>query len=284
MVRLVERKVQGAVVVVTGSARGIGAATAQAFIAAGATVVIADIDADALAAAKDSLRPALALPLDVTSRESFEKLFEAVTAELGPVDVLVNNAGIMPVAPVTEIGDALARRVNDINFLGMTTGTRVALSHMVPRRRGHIINVSSMLGVIVGPAFADYCASKAAIIAWTDAARLDMRRSGVKFTLVLPGQADTELTSGLTPVRGFRLATPESIAEAIVAAARRPRRRVYTPRTFAALAVMYKFLPQGVSDPLLRLFGSERVLAGQDRGARSAYNNRVNRLTEELTS
>lgn len=283
MVCPVKRNLQGSVVVVTGSARGIGAATAQAFIAAGARVVIADIDTDALAVAKDRLQPALALPLDVTSRESFERLFEAIT-ELGPVDVLVNNAGIMPVAPVTEIGDALARRVNDINFLGMTTGTRVALTHMAPRRRGHIINVSSMLGVIVGPAFADYCASKAAIIAWTDAARLDMRRSGVKFTLVLPGQADTELTSGLTPVRGFRLATPESIAEAIVEAARRPRRRVYTPWTFAVLAVMYRFLPQGISDPVLRLFGSERVLAGQDRGARTAYDQRVNRLTEELPS
>ena len=269
------RELNGAVVVVTGSARGIGAATATAFRDAGARVVIADIDDVALHEAEATIRPALALHLDVTDRSSFEELFDRVESELGPVDVLVNNVGIMPITKVTDMSDALSQRLFDINVKGMMLGTRVALDRMVPRAGGHVINVSSMLGVIPGPGLAEYCATKAAIIMFTDSARVELRHTGVDLSVVLPGQTNTELTSGAQPVRGLSLVSPDRIAAAIVRLARRPRRRAYAPLTFGVIAAACRYLPQSVTEPLVGWLGGDALLETLDADARRAYDERI---------
>jgi NAD(P)-dependent dehydrogenase (short-subunit alcohol dehydrogenase family) len=270
-----DKDLRGKVVIVTGGARGIGAATARAFREAGAQVVVADIDKEALEAAESSIHPAKVAYLDVTSRASFESLFDDVEATLGPVDILVNNAGIMPMMKVTEIPDALADRVLDINLRGVILGTRVALARMLPRRCGHIINMSSTLGEFVGPGLSDYCASKFGVIGFTDSARYELKGTGVDLSLVLPGQVNTELVAGLRKAKGLGLASPESIADAIIGLARRPRRRVYSPLTFAAIAIGFKLLPRGLGEGLITALGGRTIVDSIDSAGRRAYDERI---------
>ena len=270
-----DKDLRGKVVIVTGGARGIGAATARAFREAGAQVVVADIDKEALEAAESSIHPAKVAYLDVTSRASFESLFDDAEATLGPVDILVNNAGIMPMMKVTEIPDALADRVLDINLRGVILGTRVALARMLPRRCGHIINMSSTLGEFVGPGLSDYCASKFGVIGFTDSARYELKGTGVDLSLVLPGQVNTELVAGLRKAKGLGLASPESIADAIIGLARRPRRRVYSPLTFAAIAIGFKLLPRGLGEGLITALGGRTIVDSIDSAGRRAYDERI---------
>lgn len=269
------RDLAGKVVVITGSARGIGAATARAFAAEGARVVISDIDGTALAEAAESLKPALALPLDVSDRAAFDAFCDRIESEIGPIDVLVNNAGIMPVARVNEIPQALADRVLDVNVRGVINGTRAALDRMLPRRRGHIINISSAFGEMYSSYLADYIGSKHFVVGFTDAARMELHGTGVDMSVVLPGQVETDLTAGLFKAKGFSLAKPEQIAEAIVATARRPRRHTYVPWTFSALLVAVKFLPKAITEPVLRVLGANKLIKAEDPAARDAYNSRA---------
>ena len=238
-------------------------------------MVIADIDKEALEAAESSIHPAKVAYLDVTSRASFESLFDDVEATLGPIDILVNNAGIMPMMKVTEIPDALADRVLDINLRGVILGTRVALSRMLPRRSGHIINMSSTLGEFVGPGLSDYCASKFGVIGFTDSARYELKGTGVDLSLVLPGQVNTELVAGIRKAKGLGLASPESIADAIIGLARRPRRRVYRPLTFAAIAIGFKLLPRGLGEGMLTALGGRTIVDSIDSAGRRAYDERI---------
>jgi len=270
-----EKELRGKVVIVTGSARGIGAATARAFREAGALVVVADVDKEALEAAENSIKPAKTAYLDVTSRASFESLFDDVEATLGPVDILVNNAGIMPLVKVMDMSDALSDRVIDINLRGVILGTRVALSRMLLRRSGHVINVSSTAGEFVAPGLSDYCASKFGVIGFTDAARFELHGRRVDLSLVLPGQVNTELSSGLVKAKGFKLASPDTIAAAIVGVARRPKPRVYTPQTFAPVAIGFKLLPQRLGEGIIRLMGGHKTVDQIDSAGRRAYDERI---------
>jgi NADP-dependent 3-hydroxy acid dehydrogenase YdfG len=126
-------------VAITGAARGIGFATAKALKDKGATVVIGDIDEEAVERAAAELG-VKGVKLDVTDRESFENFL----AEAGDYDVLVNNAGIMPIGPVLDESDADARRCIDINLHGVMLGTKLALAKFIPARRGHVINIASV--------------------------------------------------------------------------------------------------------------------------------------------
>ncbi|MEV4257092.1 SDR family NAD(P)-dependent oxidoreductase, partial [Spirillospora sp. NPDC049652] len=202
------------VVVITGAARGIGFATARACRAKGGTVVIGDIDEAAARAAGERLG-VTALPVDVTSRESFETFLAEAEVAHGPVDVLVNNAGIMPIGPVTGESDADARRCVDINVHGVMLGTKLALDRMLPRGRGHVVNIASVAGLLPTPGLALYNASKAAVIAFTESARLEVLDSGVHVSAVLPSFTNTELIAGTSAPRGQRNCEPEEIADAV---------------------------------------------------------------------
>lgn len=265
----------GKVVVITGAARGIGAATARAFIGQGAKVVIADVDQQALATAAESIRPAMALPLDVSDRAAFDALLDRVEAEVGPVDILVNNAGIMPVARVNEIPRALADRVLDVNVRGVINGTRSALDRMLPRRRGLIINVSSAFGEMYSSYLADYVGSKHFVVGFTDATRMELHGSGVDMSVILPGQVQTDLSAGLFKARGLPLARPEQIAAAIVQTARKPRRHVYVPWHFTPVVLAIRFLPKAVTEPMLRLLGANKLINLDDAAVRIAYDARA---------
>src|SRR3954467_6900540 len=137
--------ISGRVVAITGGARGLGLATAKALAAQGARVAIGDLDGDLAsveAAAPPGPGPHAGYSLDVTDPESFEAFLDQA-AELGPLDVIVNNAGIMPVRVFAEEDPIVTRRQIEINVLGVTSGTRLALDRMLPRGRGHVVNIAS---------------------------------------------------------------------------------------------------------------------------------------------
>ena len=148
------RILAGETVAITGAARGIGRATAEALTRQGVRVAIGDLD---LAAAQDTssaLGPTtVALPLDVTERTSFAAFLDGAEEQLERVDALVNNAGIMPIGPFLDEDDATAQRILDINVHGVILGMKLVLPRMIARGRGHIVNIASQAGKrkTVGP-------------------------------------------------------------------------------------------------------------------------------------
>src|SRR5919202_6286982 len=136
------RSLNGRVVAITGAARGIGKATAAALVRQGARVGIGDIDVELARKTAEELGESVrAYELDVTSRPSFAAFLDAVESDLGPLDVLVNNAGIMPITPFLEESDASAVRQLDINVHGVIFGVKEALPRMLKRDSGHVVNL-----------------------------------------------------------------------------------------------------------------------------------------------
>src|ERR1700751_2898293 len=194
----------GAVVAVTGGARGIGKAAAELFAAKGATVCIADLDGAAAAETAAAIRPlAYASVVDVTSRDSFAEFTDAVLDGLGRIGVLVNNAGIMPLGGFLDEDDATTKATFDVNVWGLIHGMRLVLPRMTERGRGHIVNVASMAGKIPIPGMAVYNASKFAAVGLSAAVREEFRGTGVSVSAVLPSAVRTRLPAGVPPGHGL---------------------------------------------------------------------------------
>lgn len=269
-------KVRGKVIVITGGARGIGLATATALHKLGAKVAIGDIDEAKVKESGADLGLDVYGKLDVTDRDSFSDFLDQVQRQLGPIDVLVNNAGIMPVGRIIDEPDLVTRRILDINVYGVILGSKLAVERMVPRGRGHVINVASLAGELYAAGLATYCASKHAVVAFTDSARLEYRSSGVKFSMVSPTFVNTELTAGTHGVKGFKNAEAADIADAIVQLVARPRRRVRVTRAAGAMVAAQKFMPRSVAEGLNRMLGGEHVFTDDvDVAERSAYEARA---------
>ena len=268
----------GKVIAITGAARGIGFAIAQACMADGARISISDIDESALQEAADRLAAHHAARLDVTDPDGFGRYLNQVEAAIGPLDALVNNAGVMPTGPLLDLDDAMIRRIMEINSLGMIYGTKRALELMTPRGRGHVVNICSAMGEMAVPGLAVYNASKAAAVLFTDSTRLEHRATGVRVSAVLPGTVATELAAGLTNPPGIRVTTPEQVADAVVAtlASEKSRPRVYVPALWGALVRGQSLAPKGIHEAFMRLLGSDTaVLRPKDPAARASYLDRV---------
>lgn len=266
----------GKVAVVTGGARGIGLATAKALVGAGAQVAIGDLDEVVLKDAATSIGAAHYGRLDVTDPELYRAFLDDVEKQLGPIDVLVNNAGIMPVGHLHEESEAVARRMFEINVFGVITGTKRALESMLPRRTGHIVNVASMAGVVYAAGAATYVASKHAVLGFTETARLEYAGSGVEFTAVLPMFVNTDLTAGTKGVPGVKTVEPEDVAAGILDALSKPRARVYVPKAGKTLAGAQHVMPRRVMEVLNSKLGGDKVfLDDVDQAARSAYEERA---------
>jgi meso-butanediol dehydrogenase/(S,S)-butanediol dehydrogenase/diacetyl reductase len=184
----------GKVALVTGGASGIGAGIARVLAATGARVAIGDLDEAAASAVAGQLPgPGLGVRLDVTDRDSVDQAVTRVESELGPVDVLVNNAGVSRVTPFVEITDADWDRLMGVNLRGVLVVTQRVLPSMLDRRRGRIINISSMAGKEGLPNLAHYCATKFGVIGLTQALAKEVADRDVTVNAVCPGVVRTPL-------------------------------------------------------------------------------------------
>jgi short-subunit dehydrogenase len=274
------RILAGETAAITGGARGIGRATAEALQRQGMRVAIGDVDADSARRTAEELGPsAVALPLDVSDRESFARFLDETERQLGPVEVLVNNAGIMQLGRFIDEDDLTARRMIDINLHGVILGTKLALERMIPRNRGHIVNVASQAGKFGSPGGATYSATKHAVVGLTEAVRGEMRLMGANVALsyVMPYVVKTELGSGLGQARGLSELEPSEVADSIVEALRYGTVEVWVPKRSRRTNQIVTLLPRRVSEAMGRALKADRVLTDIDAGARSGYELRAAR-------
>jgi NAD(P)-dependent dehydrogenase (short-subunit alcohol dehydrogenase family) len=270
------RSLAGKVVAITGGARGIGRATAAALIAQGARVAIGDIDAPlAEQTASELGSGTLGLSLDVTSRESFDAFLTEVENRVGPLDVVINNAGIMPIGPFVDETDATARRMVDINLHGVIHGSKLALERFMPRGRGHLVNIASVAGKGGFPGGATYCATKHAVVGLSEAVRAEMRKTDIDVSIVMPVVVNTELGSGLQKSRGIKVVEPDDVANAIVEALQTGRVDVYVPRQVGVLMRFGQVLPRAVADFVTKVLKGDQVLVNPDHLLREAYEKRT---------
>jgi NADP-dependent 3-hydroxy acid dehydrogenase YdfG len=265
------RPLNGKVVAITGAARGIGLATARACSARGMKVAIGDLDLAEAQRAAESVPGAIALALDVTDRPSFEAFLDAAEAQLGPIDVLVNNAGIMQIGPFLDEDDATAVRQVDINVHGVLHGMKLALPGMVARGVGHVVNIASMAGKTGIPGGATYSGTKFFVYGVSEAVRAELRGTAVEISCVMPVPVNTELAAGLQHPRGSGMVEPEDVAAEIVAALEHPRFDVPVPRSMGRLVHVSGLLPRGAREALGRAFKADKVLAQADPAARRGY-------------
>lgn len=271
------RSLRGRVVAITGAARGIGRATAAALVREGARVGIGDLDADLSRAAARELSgdAAVGFELNVVDRGSFERFLDEVESALGPIDVLVNNAGIMHLGPLAEEDEATTLRMIDVNLIGVLTGCRLILPRFAARNRGHVVNVASMLGKIGPAGGATYCATKHAVVGMTESLRGEYIDTPIDVSVVMPGIVHTDLGAGLAKPRGGFSVEPEDVAGAIVDALRTGRVDVYVPRMLAPIISLGSALPRRAREAVARALKADRVLSGANAEERAAYESRA---------
>ncbi len=275
------RSLVGQVIAITGGARGIGRATATTLVREGAKVAIGDLDHSAAEQTASEIGGGtIGLPLDVTDRASFEAFLDAVEAKLGPVDVLINNAGIMLLGDFFEEESELARRQIEINLWGVWIGSQLAGRRFRRRGRGHLVNVASMAGKSGFPGAATYCATKHAVVGLSESIRGELKDSGVEISCVMPSIVNTELASGLGEARFVKNVDPQDVANEITSALKEPRFDVFVPRSNGALTKAMAILPRSAVDATTKLFKADKVLVEVDDRARLAYQDRA---TQRLT-
>jgi NAD(P)-dependent dehydrogenase (short-subunit alcohol dehydrogenase family) len=269
------RSLSGKVVAITGGARGIGKATATALVRKGCRVAIGDLD---LALAEETASGlgggTIALPLDVTDRASFESFLDETERQLGALDAVINNAGIMPVTPFADEKPDSVRRQLDINLHGVITGTQLAIERLRPRGSGYIVNIASQAGKAGIPGIATYSATKHGVVGLSEAVRGELRGSGVEVLCVMPTVVNTELTSGVGQ-KWVKPVEASDVADEIVAAMETPRFDVFVPKANGALYKVLTLLPRGAREGLGRLMKVDKLMLEVDHGARRAYEERA---------
>ncbi|WP_410874931.1 SDR family oxidoreductase [Nocardia sp. A7] len=265
----------GATIAITGAARGIGLATAAAFIEAGAYVALGDLDeALAVQAAADLGDHAMGHALDVTDKDSYAAFLDATNQWHGPLDVLVNNAGVMPNGPFLDQSDRIDQLTMDVNVYGVIHGMRLALPGMVERGYGHVVNVASLAGKFPLKGLAVYNASKYAVVGLTAATRLEMDATGVSVSAVLPSAVRTELSSGID--YGILPAVdPEDIAAAVVRTVKTRAAETAVPGYVGLLANASGLVPEPVMRAFRKAAHDDAAITRVDDDVRRAYLNRI---------
>jgi NAD(P)-dependent dehydrogenase (short-subunit alcohol dehydrogenase family) len=266
----------GASVAVTGGAHGIGRAIASHFARAGARVAIGDLDAEAArSVASDLGGGAIGAALDVTDRKAFASFLDAADGAHGPLDIMVNNAGIDWIGPFHEEPDDVSRREVEVNLMGAIFGSRLALQRMLPRRSGHLVNIASGVGRVPLPGSAVYAATKHGVVGLTESLRLEYRGSGVRFSVVQPAQVETAMLEGQARPRLLPVVTPDEVASAVVGAVRRDRFEVWVPSSQAITFKLGSVLPRAAREAILRAAGLGRIAGEADQSVRRGYHERM---------
>ena len=192
-------RLAGKSALITGAARGIGLAFAEAYVAEGARVAIADIDIErARAAAADIGEAAIAVEMDVTKQDSIDDAVAQTAQAFGQIDILINNAALFTAAPIVEIDRIDFSRVFDINVAGVLFTMQAVARHMIDKGvKGRIINMASQAGRRGEPLVAVYCATKAAVISLTQSAGLNLIEHGINVNAIAPGVVDGEHWDGV---------------------------------------------------------------------------------------
>jgi NADP-dependent 3-hydroxy acid dehydrogenase YdfG len=266
------------VVVVTGAARGIGRAISLALAGLGDHVLVTDIDeigAHGTARAAQSLAgTATSRRLDVRHRADFEALIDRTEDQIGPVDALVNNAGIMPIGAFEELHEDLERAQFDINVHGVLNGLHAVLPRMRERGCGHVVNMASLAGRVPLPHGAVYAAAKFSVVGLTESLRHEYVDTGVHFSTVHPMLVRTELISGIPLPRWPAPVEPQEVAAAVVKTLRRPKALVYVPSIGRAFAVLPWILPDRIGVRLAKALGGWEIFAQVNARQREEYRNR----------
>jgi short-subunit dehydrogenase len=194
---------------------------------------------------------------------------------VGPLDVVINNAGIMPIGPFVDETEATAKRMVDINLHGVIHGSKLALERFMPRGRGHLVNIASVAGKGGFPGGATYCATKHAVVGLSEAIRAEMRATDIDVSIVMPVVVNTELGSGLQRSRGIKVVEPDDVANAIVEALQTGRVDVYVPKQVGVLMKAAQVLPRSVADFVTKVLKGDQVLVNPDHLLRQAYENRT---------
>ena len=275
--------VRGKTVVITGAARGIGQATAKALLVRGARVVIGDRNVDVLeqtVSGMSSLGPVSGHPLDVTNRESFAAFLDKARADGGGhIDVLINNAGVMPVGPFLEQSQEAIRSAIEVNFYGVLNGCQLVLPEMVKRRSGHIVNIASLSGLVALPGQVVYAGTKFAVVGLSTALADEYAPHGVIVTAVLPTFTDTELISGTTPNAAQKPVQPADVAAAVVKVLDKPKTHVAVPGWGRPVSILAMLLPARGRRWLNKTMGTDTVFLNVDAQARRAYEDRAQHAT-----
>ncbi|SNR37244.1 Short-chain dehydrogenase [Haloechinothrix alba] len=281
--RPAHHNVRGAVVAITGGARGIGRATAEAFLARGARVAIGDIDAELAGTTARELAgmqgaEVRSWSLDVTDRTSVATFLDRVEHDLGTVDVLVNNAGIMPTGAFLEESESMTERMLSINLRGVIDGSRVAGARFTTRGHGSIINIASLAGVLGVPGVATYCATKHAVVGFSEALHREFRDAGVHVGAVLPGVVRTELSEGTgfpSWLEWLTTVDPEDVAEAVVRAVGTGKPKVTVPARLGAVLGAVNALPERAKRAAEKATRLDSAFLQAEPTARDRYHQRL---------
>jgi short-subunit dehydrogenase len=272
-------KVRGKTIAITGAARGIGYATAKALLDRGARVVIGDRDValqESAVAQLSTLGQVSGYPLDVTDRESFATFLDkARTDGRGHIDVLINNAGVMPIGPFLEQSEQSIRSSIEVNFYGVLTGCQLVLPDMIAARRGHIINIASLSGLIPVPGQVVYVGAKFAVVGLSAALADEVAPYGVDVSVIMPPFTNTDLISGTKTNAANKPVEPEEIAAAIVKTLEKPKTHVSVPTPVRFVAAAASMLGPRGRRWLQKRLGLNSVFLDFDSAARQNYEQRA---------
>jgi all-trans-retinol dehydrogenase (NAD+) len=240
------KDLNGKVVLVTGAARGMGKLHAANFLNEGSTVVITDVDEEELSRVAEELggenRGVHAYGLDVSDRDACFELADKVRSEVGPIDVLVNNAGITECYAVLDLSEKAVRRMMEVNYLGYVWMMQAVVPDMEKRGSGHVVNICSVAGKTGTAKMGGYCATKFADIGITDSIRMELRGSGVDFTIVNPGYVSTGMFEGGKVPFITRWQDPQKVSLAMVEAVKRNKAEICVPRANVRLVAFLRGL------------------------------------------
>lgn len=228
------KDLKGKVVLVTGAARGMGKLHAANFCREGSRVIMTDIDGENLEKAAQELKQrggeAYAYRHDVSSREDCFAVVKKAVDEVGPIDVLINNAGVTECRAVLDLSEQAIKRMTEVNYYGYVWMMQAVVPDMVRRGGGHVVNICSVAGKTGTTKMGGYCATKFADIGITDTIRMELRGSGVDFTIVNPGYVATGMFEGGKPPIITRWQDPQKVADAVLDAVKKNKAEVCVPR------------------------------------------------------
>jgi short-subunit dehydrogenase len=272
----------GTVVLITGAGRGIGRCCAEALSQKGARLAIVDLDEESAKSCAGALGAgAQAFSLDIGEADAFQRCVAEVEAALGPIQILVNNAGVMHVGAVESLDCETEARMVRTNLLGVLNGVRAVRGSMRAQGGGLVVNIASLVARIPLPYTAAYSATKAGVAGLTEALRLELHDEGIRFMGVYPGYVRTELTSGVPLPRFPRAVTPEQVAEGLVRGIETRRASVYVPASGRYMALLRPLLPLRLTRAIGGLSGTMDLFNRIDEGKREAYRVRSGRKSAE---